>query len=758
MAYIGNKLHPLLLLDSVRLIGISLIRSATMAQLAATGIMTILRAIIRRGISSRPYAVKLSEHFELDWLARAILKQSPGFLEGEKFELPPSFSVIAGGDPVTSQEKPERATSLVKTRKHLGRLSKWKSPVSGPAVAAASAIEMVMNTLFTNGRENGNNAMDPFTWDMDVRFHNPKAARKDNQHTKTNAPRKIAQDEISLRVNVSHEEHDMPQEGIALPECSPPAEVTTPNRRPCEKIRLSVKKANGSKSWVADATEIEALLSLWLQQAADFESEQNKLHKSSTNTDKDWLRQKEQKKNLRFLGPDTVALRRDLQWWVPDGALGLLKIQKEKEKNVNSSSIDLNNHVIDYHRITGFYAPKHLKDLFSAPEKPLVEVSFECTPITPDSLEYVPKDTPHKNQSSYRSSQDKSLSDQALSPQRPQSLILSKAPWETDAYAGPTALGMITGIDREVLFAQHIFTAFMSAVASKMDRIQGKSEAFQGAMTNRPTSWQHFRLQNTIVSRLALSVKNTSLGSLEKAFFCIIPPLSMAHRLPLGVAVDSVLRSMAEDENILNWKRSVDVYSELLRFSHEFHSPSCLFTVRAAAASIEYLNRMSNAEELYAEKPSNTDLELLRKTKDTLLEALNNPVSDNVNMLLRVLYKRQNRAKEYQWFMGEMTESPELPKDPQKLRASETVVPGSSSTNSYPQSPASPPADPLSTGDGYAMILGYSPLHNYVVSGLRVPPDPRWCEYVTESDIVGWTPLHYAVMHTTNNNSCNYIE
>jgi hypothetical protein len=167
-----------------------------MAQLAATGIMALLRAVIRRGIFARPTAIKLKEHFELDWLARAILgkpedlspstapKSNPERAQQKtEFELKPSFRVVTGGDPIPEPGKFDETMPLIRNRQSLGRLSHWKDPVSRPAVATASAIEIVMNTLFADGEEN-ENALEAthFSWDLDVQF-------KDLAENKGNGPR-----------------------------------------------------------------------------------------------------------------------------------------------------------------------------------------------------------------------------------------------------------------------------------------------------------------------------------------------------------------------------------------------------------------------------------------------------------------------------------------------------------------------------------------------------------------------------------------
>jgi len=676
-----------------------------MAQLAATGIMTIVRAVIRRGISSRPHAIKMEEGFELDWLAGAVLKDPKNFgpqydnpkadskqaQTGNSFEtgelkrmtstqalnsiskdqsnrdmLKPTVRIITGGNPAPPDRQGSRkAMSLIKTREHLGRLSKWKGPASEPAVAAANAIEVAMNTFFTEEDANSLRELTrledggfTFSWimDVDVQLGGPTGDGHDGQ------------------------------------------------------VSLSVTKKNGSNKWHVIAEEIEALLSLWLQHISIEEAKENDRSHSAGETDDDWLRQKQQQKNMRFLGPDTVALRRDLQWWVPNSAIGLLQVQNGVAvcDRVPQASIEPTHQIIDYHRITGFYAPKNLPDSCPA-------VRFECTPISPDCLDTAPK---NQAQLVYQA---------CTSEIQP---VVSAT--HSEPLADNTSLAMVTSINRDFLFAQHIFTAFISALARKIDRIQGKSQAFQRAMTNRPTAWQHFRLENTVVSTLALAIESTGLGTLEEALLCIIPPFSMGHRLPAGAAVDLVLRSMEKDENVLNWERSEEVYNELLNFGTLFHSPSCLFTVRAAAAAVECLKRMSNAKELYSEDPKGPNAQLLDQAMKNLSKGLTDLISNSVKKVLRELYKRQRRTDEYEWFMQLGTE------DPESLASTDKHTPDPLDKTPY-------------TIQEMTKELGFSPMHNHIVNGTTFSADlPK--RDVFARDILGWTPLHYAVMYTENHN------
>jgi len=699
-----------------------------MAQLAATGIMTLVRALIRRGISTKPYTRKLEEGFELNWLARALLKGPENFGPRPKKNaectepvtqqpnqgtastisapgraktvyLESTLGVIAGGNPkLCVRNKSEKPMSLVKIRQNLGRLSQWRSLASEPAVTVANAIEVVMNTLFRF--EDG---ITTFSWFMDVQLEGADGKSQDSE---------------------SHH----------------------------EQVSLTVKKDNASKSWIAIPEEVEALLSLWFQHAHDAECNEKQLRINPTSASNDWLRRKPQKKNMRFLGPDTPALRRDLQWWLPDGVRSLLQVKNGTPLNEGrtlQAGSDPVHHVIDYHRITGFHAPEDLL------KSPCSAIHFDCGPVPSDWLTV----TPHETQQ---------ISTETLTAMVKSNEItcIPTAPeitTEKPSYGRKedcTALGMITGISRELLFAQHIFTAFMSEVATKIDRIRGESKANQRAMKNHPTAWQHFRLENTDVSTIALGVKDTGLGTFEEALLCIIPPLSLSNRLPVGAAVDLVLRNMEGDENVLNWEKSQEVYEELLNFGTRFHSASCLFTVRAAAAAVECVRRMQDMEELYADNSKDPDAERLQGAKEKILGGLRNLISDDVKKLLQELYKRQKREHEYRWFMRLQHESSETPKIPQMYGDSEDEASATSSSSTViskeTPGPAKGPApssiegETFLDGDDITKALGYSPLHSYIVSSVDNGMDDKLRRYVNEGDILAWRPLHYAVKYEGN--------
>lgn len=174
--------------------------SASLAQLGVTLIMILVRAWVRRGLAKLPYAQRLPSGHELDWLAtrrehfwyssdhtkdsRNVLRRVWDFLCRRSPPPPPvktplqapefvfDLGVIANGQQglvqkpgsqrdITMSNGPEPSTkevintaqSVMEVRKRLGSLTEWPGPASEKATSVASAIEIVMNTLFLSTEE-----------------------------------------------------------------------------------------------------------------------------------------------------------------------------------------------------------------------------------------------------------------------------------------------------------------------------------------------------------------------------------------------------------------------------------------------------------------------------------------------------------------------------------------------------------------------------------------------------------------------------
>lgn len=164
----------------------------TISQLGVTLVMSILRAWVRRGLAKRPYVQLLPPAHEIDWLATRIA-QDEHQLWRESQPTAPSFwhrtwdricgrppvykqriggpfwtldciewgivtgQDISGYEPLTGDRQGERtkgAHKVMEARKELGWLTQWPGPASDNAISVATAIEVIMNTLFDSAGDN----------------------------------------------------------------------------------------------------------------------------------------------------------------------------------------------------------------------------------------------------------------------------------------------------------------------------------------------------------------------------------------------------------------------------------------------------------------------------------------------------------------------------------------------------------------------------------------------------------------------------
>lgn len=175
--------------------------SASLTQFSATLIMAGVRAWVRRAPSTAPYAVELLSDHELDWLAtRASDKKSLEMLWSSPETVRPRrsdrfISLFRSKPETTSPESPTTdrifwtqwsrgwgiqsggtlenyralrgrgsrggAQETLETRIRLGELTAWPGRAVREAISVATAIELVMDTLYPS-----NGDKDEITWCM----------------------------------------------------------------------------------------------------------------------------------------------------------------------------------------------------------------------------------------------------------------------------------------------------------------------------------------------------------------------------------------------------------------------------------------------------------------------------------------------------------------------------------------------------------------------------------------------------------------
>lgn len=563
--------------------------TVSIAQLVATMAMTLVRAIGRRNLVKRPFSVFLTAGYEQDWLATSIGTGRARFWDhftaigggGDGVNTTTSFppsphgpsAAIAGelhpspwriqtGDnarafwikhlaaDIAEYPNNNESQGIIRLRQRLGTLSKWVGPVSPMAVSVANSIDEVMNVLFPSDPE-------PFVFALNVQYG-----------------------------------------------------------RETHWIRLTVQKSSKEQPWTANAAEIEAILSLWVYHThraernralggaatAGHPPEDSQGMAQEDDDDDDWLRKGDKalpRQIMRFLGPDTPALRRDLNWWMPGRLSTLLRVEAIRPATGRASPSGANR-ILGHSRIVGF---SKLSD------------SEDAADLTPnhDAVEI-----------------------------ESQSLNIDEI--ETSGSYPVLSLATMSDTTLELSFAQHLFSAFMWAVSGKIARIEGQSSAKQTDMLSNATAWHCFKLENTTISRIAQAVQKTGLGSLEDVYLCIVPPLSHALRLPDAAAASLVLNTVAGREPFSAVAEFASTYLELLRFGTKV-GPSadgrlCPFAVKSVALVLEYYRSISQMTQLL--KSQCRDASPLEGIRDELAAKLKD-VDPNLMHVLRTMYENQDR-------------------------------------------------------------------------------------------------------------------
>ncbi|KAJ3464737.1 hypothetical protein MRS44_009523 [Fusarium solani] len=309
----------------VQFIGLRAMNSAaTLAQLGAVGIMTAIRAWVRRQLARPPQQEKLASGFELDVLAWALAFQNDSrdgasgstasmvnrnisqgrtremakqrthvlmqrgnlgwFMNLEK-QKKYSWIISTGGNVehqpflqyrVSSNSKPQQ---ILETRRSLTRLAQFRGPSATEAINLAMAMEKVMSLLFPLDSGGGEKV---WTWPLAIVYRDPESAE-------------------SLQCHVF----------------------------------FSLIGKDGT--WKVLADQLEPVLSLCLFTAHRLEEDLLDGVETAfklSNEDDDWLRQKTMSSGLgiRLLGSTdakkTGQLIQDLRWWAPETFETLSEIQE----------------------------------------------------------------------------------------------------------------------------------------------------------------------------------------------------------------------------------------------------------------------------------------------------------------------------------------------------------------------------------------------------------------------------------------------
>ncbi|RSL82168.1 hypothetical protein CEP51_005353 [Fusarium floridanum] len=261
--------------------------SASIGQLIATLIMTIIRVSIRKNLAVFPKSFSLHPEHELDWLALTLWSkdddecclmsssssstndghdvswqkstQSPGWMDAICVDEKLLFSTE--GHKLSTIDRQEPTTStlnrVVQLRRDLGKLADWPGVASQEAISTARAIEIALGELSGTFEPGLRQAIGRLSWKM-----------------------RIGNDWVTFHVEQS------------------------------------------GRNWKALADEIDAVLSLWIYHIKCTKPSGHGVTPdlSTAEQDDSWLRTKGEtpKRSLRLLGSSSKRLEQDLRWWVPD--------------------------------------------------------------------------------------------------------------------------------------------------------------------------------------------------------------------------------------------------------------------------------------------------------------------------------------------------------------------------------------------------------------------------------------------------------
>ncbi|KAF4857780.1 Ankyrin repeat, PH and SEC7 domain containing protein secG [Colletotrichum siamense] len=645
--------------------------SASIAQLGAVFLMVCLKAWVRRGLATPPNAISLTPGYELDWFAKTLGKvdQAPWNVErgrgasrfwdpgnlARKFDRKTRTSTLTqnGADDVPESFRKDFGSQWRIASNGSGHLGLW---IRGdpPYDAQHDVHEDEQEDEQANGQDdeqeqeqsqNFPEAPTPLSW-------NSSAQVSSNSLFLVDAAVSDAQKVLDIRKDLGHLAKwrgPASSEAVSLARAIEITMNTLVGSSPLNSsanlppatshfsetfywsldacydtlddhpINFQIQRQPDGK-WKAYANEYEAALSLWL---SSVENEKGKAVRTSeiktehsTNKDDDARLRMEESKGelgLRLLGLHTTALRRDLRWWVPKDILRIFEVQdqeqpqrpRERQKNNRGDVLD-----IEPHRIIGYSQQK----LFQQDRRIGTEKSHYLIRFSRENL---PEETTDDDE-------DESAED-----------VETNTILATESYSS-----------MPLLFAQHIFSAFMYALAGT----DQKKELFKDVADVQPntsgdSTWKSFTLRNATLSAMVLEIESCGLGNPADIYLSVIPPLSKKNKLPQADdTIIAMARERAEQhEQLQHWEEATKIYLWLFRTANTFKERGML--TKATAVLMEYLRQISSIIDLREAEFSHT-LQLLKDVKKSVEEELNRSADHRILLGLMGLYAAQGREWE----------------------------------------------------------------------------------------------------------------
>lgn len=442
-------------------------------------------------------------------------------------------------------------------------------------------------------------------------------------------------------------------------------------------VYFSVERQPSGK-WKAPENDIEAALSLWWFSA---QSGSNPELAMLPNLPLPGSSDSASTRTLRLLGPNSGSLRRDLGWWMPSATTRFVTVG-----DIRKASLD-------------DMKPQYSETLG------IIGCGSSSFPGWSERLRYMCKDLPWLHSI-------------------------------TDPY---TCSNIFVGVETDkpfrVLFAQHLFTAFMWAMVKSLRRpLQGRANVQAADLSQTSsTSWRSFTLHNVQLSRIAQEIQLTGLGSLEDAYLCILPPFSAASRLPSPASViEWTCQHATNSEKIGRWEEAAGIHTWLWKvFSNHDPTPEkCTAVLVAFLVSLSLEVRLKETQ-----KYPPCEVERLRKLKSSIETELRTADKALVAQLLRAWSHGSPK------WISDATRTIELAQSKSDARGYE----GDShfAARNHRGMLGFPGRDRLNRTWVHHIAMSFA-YHAFahVSDQFGHDPDPD------AQDLLGWTPLHFASFET----------
>ncbi|KIL86203.1 hypothetical protein FAVG1_10600 [Fusarium avenaceum] len=435
-------------------------------------------------------------------------------------------------------------------------------------------------------------------------------------------------------------------------------------------IELHMSHKNGR--WKCRIDELDSVLSLWLCSIDEARGASiNKMKTRRKNDDDEWIRRKTSWAGggLVLFGEYREQLEQVLELWMPADAPKLLTIDKKTKEDRFESW-----------RVIGR------------------ETSYTTQASPPRSNQVL--DAPFSEETESQSAQgsgEESREDSAPATKSPRHLL---------------SIEVNDGLEQ--VYARHIFHAFISAAAAKMDGPIDDQPDMEVLSSVIPGEWSNLRLPGKNLTKLAGVIRDSGLMDLNQAYLTLIPPLYANGRLgELDSVIEVVFTQAKQHQRLLNWQAASKAFIALLDLVKVLHPDS--YTFRKVVALVD--DHIRTVERLPRDPESDGERQYRQATVNgALLSIIDRNNYEAIRKDLQILHMYQRGLD---GASGEV------------LSCNFTKL------HSYAATPDATEWDSVRFGE-----KAYDDKLADVQSKVRGVSDELFTQ-VNVQDILGWTPLHY---------------